>query len=307
VLKSLEKFATNGNTDSANKAAGLQDRFEKGKTLLMLKIAVHVFTPLENLNRVLQAESATLGGMLQAVDSTVAELQRIRSVEAFEKLFMDCNKTIRQLDLEEVVPPRQRKPPARYHGRSAAYHAATAEDHYRAIFFLILDNAMEQLQQRFDKSSPGICKYLGLEEVLLLGHADNKVIGCYPELDKHSLDVQLRMFQNQFTYRSVQQARAHLQSMCPEVRSLFGQVEQLVRLLLICPASSCTAERSFSALRRLKTWLRSNMTQERLNCVAVANVHQDLIDSVNLSTLAEEFAGRSEIRRNLFGSFSCDG
>ena len=36
-----------------------------------------------------------------------------------------------------------------------------------------------------------------------------------------------------------------------KVRGLFTQVEQLVRLLLVCPASSCSAERRFSALRSL--------------------------------------------------------
>ena len=37
-----------------------------------------------------------------------------------------------------------------------------------------------------------------------------------------------------------------------------------MRLLLVVPASSAEAERSFSALRRLKTWLRSSMLQTRL-------------------------------------------
>ena len=45
--------------------------------------------------------------------------------------------------------------------------------------------------------------------------------------------------------------------MVPEVRSLFVDVEQLIRLMLLCSVSSCAAERSFGALRRLKNWLRS--------------------------------------------------
>ena len=110
--------------------------------------------------------------------------------------------------------------------------------------------------------------------------------------------MQLKMFHSQFTYQTVKQAQACLQAMCPEVRSLFSQTEQLVRLLLVCPASSCTAERSFRALRRLKTWLRNNMTQKRLNHVSVCHVYQDFLDSIDPFILAQEFAGRSEIRRN---------
>ena len=44
-----------------------------------------------------------------------------------------------------------------------------------------------------------------------------------------------------------------LRSMVPTMRALFAHVEALVRLLTVNPASSATAERSFSSLRRLKT------------------------------------------------------
>jgi len=89
--------------------------------------------------------------------------------------------------------------------------------------------------------------------------------------------------------------------MAKEVRSLFPQVEKLIRLLLVVPATSCTAERSFSALRWLKTWLRSTMTQSRLNAIALCHVHQEVLDSLNLTDIASQFAGRSVIRRNIFG------
>ena len=42
----------------------------------------------------------------------------------------------------------------------------------------------------------------------------------------------------------------------------------LAKLLLTAPATSCTAERSFSLLRRMP-WLRRTMSQERLNHAAV--------------------------------------
>ena len=197
-----------------------------------------------------------------------------------------------------MAPPRQRKPPTRYAGRAAAYHAATAEEHFRAIFFIILDNSMEQMRQRFDKSAQGICRYLCLEQALLLGKAEYELVSCYTQSLKRmpwmcnwkcfTASLLIKLWnRHKLVYR-----------LCPEVRSLFSQTEQLVRLLLVCPASSCTAERSFSALRRLKTWLRNNMTQKRLNHVAVCHVHQDFLDSIDPFILAQEFAGRSEIRRN---------
>ncbi len=66
--------------------------------------------------------------------------------------------------------------------------------------------------------------------------------------------------------------------MAPELRGDYSEVEKLVRLLLVSPASSAEDERSFSALRRLRTWLRSTMTQLRLNSLAVCHVHQEVLD-----------------------------
>ena len=92
--------------------------------------------------------------------------------------------------------------------------------------------------------------------------------------------------------------------MCSEVRLLLSQVEQLVRLMLVCPVTSCSAERSFSSLRRLKTWLRSTMMQTRLNSVAVCNIHRDILDDIDIVKIAKEFSAQSDIRLSLFGNWS---
>ena len=86
---------------------------------------------------------------------------------------------------------------------------------------------------------------------------------------------------------------------------LFAEVEKLVCLLMVCPAASGEAERSFSALRRLKTLLRSTTTQERLNYTAICHVHQQLLDDLDIVSLMRKFVdrGRADIRQNIFGCF----
>ena len=59
--------------------------------------------------------------------------------------------------------------------------------------------------------------------------------------------------------------RTYLQQMTPAERRLLSQVVLLMKLILVMPATNATSERSFSALRRIKTYLRSTMKQERLN------------------------------------------
>ena len=49
------------------------------------------------------------------------------------------------------------------------------------------------------------------------------------------------------------------------INILFSEVEKLIRIYLTIPMSNATAEKSFSALKRLKTYLRATMGQKRLN------------------------------------------
>ena len=49
-------------------------------------------------------------------------------------------------------------------------------------------------------------------------------------------------------------------------------------LILFIPASTCSTERSFSALWRIKSYLRSTLRAYKLNHVAVLQVHRDYLD-----------------------------
>ena len=64
-------------------------------------------------------------------------------------------------------------------------------------------------------------------------------------------------------------------------RETFPMIHSLLTILLCMPVSTASAERSFSTLRRLKTWLRSRMGQERLLGLALLNVHRDISVSVD--------------------------
>ena len=89
--------------------------------------------------------------------------------------------------------------------------------------------------------------------------------------------------------------------MIPEMMAMFPNVESLVRLLLVNPASSATAERSFSGLRRLKTYMRSTCGQRRLNNLAICHVHKDIMDTTDVNTLLKEFVLARDTRAAVFG------
>ena len=58
--------------------------------------------------------------------------------------------------------------------------------------------------------------------------------------------------------------------------------------LLTYPVSTCTAERSFSSMKRLKTPLRSTMTDERLSSLAILHIHKH--EDVDIDSVVTEFA-----------------
>jgi hypothetical protein len=97
-----------------------------------------------------------------------------------------------------------------------------------------------------------------------------------------------------------------LRQMAQDMRAMFTHVEGLVRLLLVNPASSATSERSFSSLRRLKTYLRSTCSQQRLNHLAICHAHKDRLDEVNLNKLLAEFVAARDSRATIFGKIDLD-
>ena len=89
----------------------------------------------------------------------------------------------------------------------------------------------------------------------------------------------------------------------PELVVLFPELLKLIKLFFTIPATSCTAERSLSSFRRMKTFLRLVTTQKRLNHVAILRCHRDQTSALNLQELCNNFISRNEIRASTFASF----
>lgn len=56
------------------------------------------------------------------------------------------------------------------------------------------------------------------------------------------------------------------------------------------PATNAVSERSFSALRRLKTWLRTTTTQSRL---MLLHTHKEKTDALQMISVGNEFISRN--------------
>ena len=126
-------------------------------------------------------------------------------------------------------------------------------------------------------------------------------------MNVHALEMQLQIFATNFIMEgkktSIKDILKYLRNISSAQRALLSEIYIIAKLILVMPATNAVSERSFSALRRVKTYLRSTMKQTRLNHLMILHVHKDITDSLNLNDIGNEFVRCSEHRLSLFGHF----
>jgi hypothetical protein len=91
-------------------------------------------------------------------------------------------------------------------------------------------------------------------------------------------------------------------SSCEFAKSLCSEVFKLCVVYMTVPMTSATAERSFSAMRRLKTYLRQTMGQQRLNDVMLLHIHKERTDRIDIKSVARAFVSANDDRIRFFGN-----
>ncbi|MGH0157355.1 UNVERIFIED_CONTAM: hypothetical protein FKN15_033299 [Acipenser sinensis] len=71
---------------------------------------------------------------------------------------------------------------------------------------------------------------------------------------------------------------------------MFPTVIKMVQVALTIPVSICSCERSFSALRRLHSWVRSTTGQNRLQHLAMLSIEKSALESVPEDAVIDRFA-----------------
>ena len=79
-------------------------------------------------------------------------------------------------------------------------------------------------------------------------------------------------------------------------------ISWLVTILLVVGVSGASAERSFSVLRRLKSWHRSTMTQARLTQLSILAIEKEKSEETDCLIIARAFIN-NERRERKFGKF----
>lgn len=94
---------------------------------------------------------------------------------------------------------------------------------------------------------------------------DIKPFSEFYELD---LSAEIELWYNTWKDKQLSEEAMKNLEMCDvitEASTFFPAVSHTLEILLALPCTTCTVERLFSTLRRVKTWLRSTMGENRLN------------------------------------------
>jgi len=75
-----------------------------------------------------------------------------------------------------------------------------------------------------------------------------------------------------------------------DIQNIYPYINITLRMFLFCPASNCSFERSFSALKRVKTYLRSRMTDDRLNNLAILYIESDITTQIQYDVIIQDFS-----------------
>jgi hypothetical protein len=69
------------------------------------------------------------------------------------------------------------------------------------------------------------------------------------------------------------------------------------RILFTMSVTVVSAERSFSKLKLLKNYLRSTMTQDRLNGLAILCIEKKMLDEIDLNGIIDDFVSQNVRRK----------
>ena len=73
------------------------------------------------------------------------------------------------------------------------------------------------------------------------------------------------------------------------LQAAFPSLIKLLKIALTLAVSTAQCERSFSALKRIKTYLRTTMSEQRLTDIALISIERDLSDQISFDNVLEHF------------------
>lgn len=279
VVVSLQELSESDRQIASN-AQVLLSAIDKSYFLISLLVCEKLLSFTLNLSLYLQNPAHDLVSALEHAKNVVAKLQELRKKadENFKNIYNLASGIAHQYFNSEIRPPRVTKKQTNRDNPEFD----TAEEYYRRTIFLpCLDLLIEQLNSRFEENKnilsaieiviPANCK---AEKLDLL---ENLSIYYENECSIMAVKAEFLLWCEKWkNTEKVSRPKNVLEALDSCDAKFFPNIHNLIKILCTLPISTASAERSFSTMKRVKTFVRNRTGHERLSCLALLSVHRNV-------------------------------
>ena len=218
----------------------------------------------------------------------------------------------RELTAEPTLP-RRRKVPGRFDDGASPHTYETPKDRHRHMYFEVTELAADEVERHFTQKDLGMISDIESSLIKCANGETDQFISTDAEaylkddFDLERLKIQLSMLTDviktsSLNIKQVTNVRTIVTAMSESAiyQGMLQEVDKLLKLYLTFPVTTATAERSFSSLRHVKTYLRSTMTSCRLNNLFLLYIHKEKTDALDLCKVAKEFVSVNSRRSHYF-------
>ncbi|KAE8773641.1 hAT family dimerization domain containing protein [Hordeum vulgare] len=293
-------------------AKNLYDVIGTFEFLLSMVIWHDILFSVNMVSKNLQSPSMCVDSTLQQIEGIMKYFDKYRG-EGFSASLVIAKKLATDMNIRALFPIKRRITRKKHFDESVDddnnnEEILAAEKAFEVnFFFVMVDMANTSLKNRFEelRAFKEIFGFL-LSSSNLKSLDDIELRKCCTKFAKtfthnHSCDVELDDF-----FSELRMLRMTLpeELMCATkmfefVRNIncFPNISIAYRILFTIPVTVASAERNFSKLKLLKNYLRSAMSQERLNGLATICIEKDLLDKVNVDTIINDFSSKNARRK----------
>ncbi|KAF2885949.1 hypothetical protein ILUMI_20224 [Ignelater luminosus] len=247
--------------------------------VVSLCLAKQVFSYTINLSKALQTVNSDLSEALEYVDSVYNVIQNLRNnIEAEFKTVFACAENLLSLVGEEMKISRV----AKKQTNRCNIIVSSPEEYFRiSIAIPFFDDLLVQINDRFlnhktiimslRSITPKYCVTYKFDENFI---NSIKLYSSLIEFDMLLPELELWKLK----YKNIQPKllpHSALTALDDCKPTFFPNVYVLLKILAALPVSTSTPERTFSSLKRLKTYLRNSIAEDRLNGTPVKNALEE--------------------------------
>jgi hypothetical protein len=287
-------------------ANGLLKKMRQLETCIMIEFWHTVLLQFNKTSLSLQKVGLTLNTMINLLESLVVYVESQRGeFHVFEARGIARCGNDQFKDSQQRVRARNR----RFDDGNAEDTVLSARDVFRTQGVLsIIDHLQSSLHKRIAAYN-GVNRKFGFLSKLttispsLIRESAEQLILAYPDDLENDLSDELVQFAALLKIQKTdvkQEVSIEIQQYlllkdCDLVQT-FPNVDIALRIYLCMMASNCSGERSFSRLKRIKSELRSTMSQDRLNFLSIMCIETDVLNCINYTDVIDNFA-RCKLRK----------